>query len=92
VPWEQEPPRRPLSHEIDFPPPIREELEARFPDEWRAWRTSAVTPPGGEPTDLVIARMRRALERILAQDGPTLVRRDGEELLRHRRSARLSEA
>lgn len=51
----------------------REELEARFPDEWRAWQTSAVTPPGGEPTDLVIARMRRGLERILAQDGPTLV-------------------
>ena len=51
----------------------REELEARFPDEWRAWQTSAVTPAGGEPTDLVIARMRRALQRILAQDGPTLV-------------------
>ena len=51
----------------------REELEARFPDEWRAWQTSAVTPPGGEPTELVIVRMKRALERILAQDGPTLV-------------------
>lgn len=51
----------------------REELEARFPDEWRAWQTSAATPPGGEPTEVVIARMKRALERILAQDGPTLV-------------------
>ena len=51
----------------------RGELEARFPDEWRAWQTSAGTPPGGEATDLVIARMRRGLERILAQDGPTLV-------------------
>jgi broad specificity phosphatase PhoE len=51
----------------------REELEARFPEEWRAWQTNATAPPGGEPPELVIARMKRALERILSRPGPTLV-------------------
>ena len=51
----------------------REELEARFPEQWRAWQSNATTPPGGEPVELVIARMKRALERSFTHAGPTLV-------------------
>jgi uncharacterized phosphatase len=51
----------------------REELESRFPEEWRQWQESGIVPKGGEPSELVVARMKRALERVIARGGSTLV-------------------
>jgi broad specificity phosphatase PhoE len=44
----------------------RDECQARHPEEWKAWQTSAASPPGGEEMELVPLRMERALERIWA--------------------------
>jgi len=51
----------------------RLECEARFPEQWRAWRASSVAPPGAEETSLVVARMKRALLRCFDRGGPLLV-------------------
>jgi broad specificity phosphatase PhoE len=51
----------------------REELEARFPAEWSAWLANATAPPGAEPAPAVVARMKRAIERLLELPGPALV-------------------
>jgi broad specificity phosphatase PhoE len=46
----------------------REECEQRFPDEWARYRSEGrvSSPPGGEPQDAVVARMRAALDRAAA--------------------------
>jgi broad specificity phosphatase PhoE len=51
----------------------RLECEARFPEQWLAWRSKNESPPGAEPTALVVARMRRALLRCFDAGGPMLV-------------------
>ncbi len=59
----------------------REECAVRFPDEWERYHADPRTcPPGGEPQNEVVARMRQAvLEAAFAvaqdgtPDGPTLV-------------------
>lgn len=51
----------------------RDELETRFPKEWRAWKEHGVVPEGGEHPEAIVARMKRAIGRILEAGGPTLV-------------------
>jgi probable phosphoglycerate mutase len=42
----------------------REECAARFPDDWASYRSDPRRcPPGGEPQELVTARMRAAVRR-----------------------------
>jgi broad specificity phosphatase PhoE len=48
----------------------REECELRFPEEWQRYRAGdGTSPPGGEPRERVIERMRAALQ-ALAGEGP----------------------
>jgi probable phosphoglycerate mutase len=43
----------------------REECEVRFPDEWQRYRAGdGTSPPGGEPREQVIERMRASLQAI----------------------------
>ena len=55
----------------------REECAAQHPDAWRDWVAQTGHPPGGEPREAAIARMQRALSRIVADEraglGTTLV-------------------
>ncbi|MDB4944016.1 MAG: phosphoglycerate mutase [Labilithrix sp.] len=51
----------------------RDELETRFPVEWRAWKENGIPPEGGEQPEVIVARMKRAIGRILEAGGPTLV-------------------
>lgn len=54
----------------------REEVAARFPREWEAWRTSptAVTAPDGESVAAVAARVAAGLEALRSQhDGQTVI-------------------
>jgi probable phosphoglycerate mutase len=45
----------------------REECEARFPDEWLRYRAGdGDSPPGGEPREQVVTRMRRAVQAVAA--------------------------
>ncbi|HSN30746.1 MAG TPA: histidine phosphatase family protein [Kofleriaceae bacterium] len=52
----------------------RDEIHARYPDQWRAWTGRTAMPEGGEPVESSVGRMRGALERVWAQlTGPALV-------------------
>jgi probable phosphoglycerate mutase len=52
----------------------RDECMTHHPEAWQAWTARTVAPPGGEPIDEAVQRMRGALERIVALDeGPALV-------------------
>ncbi len=52
----------------------RDECAAHHPEAWAAWLAQTSAPPGGEPREQAVARMRRALERIAArEEGPALV-------------------
>jgi broad specificity phosphatase PhoE len=52
----------------------REQCAGRYPREWQAWRTETAPPPGAESSEVVVARMTRALERIAGQSqGSVLV-------------------
>ncbi|MBA3462126.1 MAG: histidine phosphatase family protein [Deltaproteobacteria bacterium] len=52
----------------------RDECAAQHPDAWQAWLSRTSAPPGGEPIDEAVRRMRRALVRIAArEEGPALV-------------------
>ncbi|MEO8876079.1 MAG: histidine phosphatase family protein [Polyangiaceae bacterium] len=51
----------------------RGECAERFPDHWNAWQTSNAVPPGAEAAPLVVARMKRALDRHFDRGGPLLV-------------------
>jgi broad specificity phosphatase PhoE len=43
----------------------REEIEARWPGSYEAWRTGGMpNPPGGEDNDLIIERVLRGLRRV----------------------------
>src|SRR5688572_21610555 len=45
----------------------REESEAKFPEAWLRYKAGAGdSPPGGEPREQVVARMRRALQAVVA--------------------------
>ena len=45
----------------------RDESEARFPDEWARYKAGAGdSPPGGEPREQVVARMREAVQEVAA--------------------------
>jgi broad specificity phosphatase PhoE len=53
----------------------REECELRFPDEWQRYRAGdGSSPPGGEPRQQVVERMRAGLQAMVADglDGPRL--------------------
>jgi len=50
----------------------RDECAANHPDAWRDWVAQTSHPPGGEPRADAIARMQRALLRVIA-DGTSLV-------------------
>ena len=50
----------------------RDECAANHPDAWRDWVAQTSHPPGGEPRADAIARMHRAMLRVVA-DGTTLV-------------------
>ncbi len=43
----------------------REECAALHPEEWRAWVERTITPPGAEPREVAVARMQRALQRVV---------------------------
>ncbi|MBX3158956.1 MAG: histidine phosphatase family protein [Deltaproteobacteria bacterium] len=47
----------------------REQCATEHPEAWRAWLVQSSPPPGGETKESVVARMTRALGRIL--DGAT---------------------
>ncbi len=54
----------------------REEVAARFPQQWEQWRTSPerFPPPGGEPLVAVADRVARALDELRAEhDGATVI-------------------
>jgi broad specificity phosphatase PhoE len=53
----------------------RDACAAQHPDAWRDWLAQTGHPPGGEPRDAAIARMQRALSRVVADagDGTSLV-------------------
>ena len=46
----------------------REQCAAHHPEAWRDWLAQTSHPPGGEPREEAVARMHRALERILSED------------------------
>jgi len=50
----------------------RNECAENHPDAWRDWVAQTSHPPGGEPRADAIARMQRAMLRVVA-DGTTLV-------------------
>ena len=50
----------------------RDECVANHPDAWRDWVAQTSHPPGGEPRADAIARMQRAMLRVVS-DGTTLV-------------------
>jgi broad specificity phosphatase PhoE len=52
----------------------RDECATQNPEAWQAWLGQTTAPPGGEPREVAIARMARALERIAGrEEGPVLV-------------------
>jgi probable phosphoglycerate mutase len=52
----------------------RNEISVRYPDAWRAWTGATEAPPGGETKTDAIARLTRALRRIVDDsDGRVLV-------------------
>lgn len=55
----------------------REDVAARYPNEWSDYREDRrVTPPGAEPHELVIDRVRSAVIHVaagLSQDAPGLI-------------------
>lgn len=52
----------------------RDQCATQHPQAWRAWQAQTQAPPGGEPRELAVIRMSRALERIAArEEGPVLV-------------------
>jgi broad specificity phosphatase PhoE len=45
----------------------RDESELRFPDEWAVYKSGAGdSPPGGEPREQVVVRMRQAVQAVAA--------------------------
>jgi broad specificity phosphatase PhoE len=44
----------------------RDECAAQFPEAWRAWLDRTGTPQGAETREVVLARMTRALNRVIA--------------------------
>ncbi|MEO8548398.1 MAG: histidine phosphatase family protein [Kofleriaceae bacterium] len=50
----------------------RDDCASQHPEAWRAWVAQTSHPPGGEPRGDAIARMDRALLRLVG-DGTTLV-------------------
>jgi broad specificity phosphatase PhoE len=50
----------------------RDECVANHPDAWRDWVAQSSHPPGGEPRVDAVARMQRAMLRVVA-DGTSLV-------------------
>jgi probable phosphoglycerate mutase len=50
----------------------RDECVANHPDAWRDWVAQTSHPPGGEPRADAVARMQRAMLRVVA-DGTSLV-------------------
>ena len=44
----------------------RDECAAQHPEAWRAWLDRTGTPQGAETRDVVLARMTRALNRVVA--------------------------
>lgn len=48
----------------------RVDLETHHAEAWAAWRMSQIAPPGAEQTELVVARMERALRRIVTRNAP----------------------
>ncbi|MFO0614193.1 MAG: histidine phosphatase family protein [Polyangiaceae bacterium] len=48
----------------------RDECERDHPDAWRAWCSDAIAPPNAEPSDAVVGRFARAMERASHLSGP----------------------
>jgi probable phosphoglycerate mutase len=44
----------------------RDECATRYPEEWRAWVDHTITPAGAELREVAVARMIRALGRVVA--------------------------
>ena len=52
----------------------RAQCARRHPEAWRAWVERTTTPPGGEPREVAVARLGRALRRIAdLSEGAVLV-------------------
>ncbi len=52
----------------------RDECAAQFPEAWKAWLDRTGTPQGAETREVVLARMTRALNRVVvATQGTALV-------------------
>lgn len=62
----------------------RQEVSARYPNEWSDYQEDKrVTPPGAEPHEMVISRVREALLHVLATappDAPALIVTHGGSL------------
>ena len=53
----------------------RDECATQHTEHWRAWVENTTPPPGAEPVDVAVARMERALSRVVerATNGAALV-------------------
>jgi broad specificity phosphatase PhoE len=51
----------------------RDECATRYPDAWRAWTSRTEHPPGGESREDATARMARAIDRVRAETGTSLI-------------------
>ncbi len=51
----------------------RDECAAQFPEAWKAWLDRTGTPQGAETREVVLARMTRALNRVVARTHGTVL-------------------
>ncbi|MFT3695543.1 MAG: histidine phosphatase family protein [Kofleriaceae bacterium] len=76
-----------VTHEVDpdlrerkfgvFEGLTRDQCLAQHPDAWRDWVAQTSHPPGGEPRADAVARIGRALERIVGDDTALVVSHGG---------------